>query len=645
MIPVYLSGCFGMLHPGRSRRGVLICGSLSDEALNAYRPLAFLAEQLAAADFPTLRLSYYGTGDSAGEDSEPERFAQWLDSIKAGMAWLCAHGVDAVTLVGHRIGASLAARVACETDTADSLVLLSPVSGRHFLHEMTLAARISQRVWQTSHKVDDGTWFEAHGLRMDHATRDALSALDLRKLPRQPARQALLLQPEIRAATQQVVDTLQRLGTDTVVEPFEDLASLMRDSHQAEVPAAAFARVAQWVRSLPAMAGARIAPEMAGDASLDVGVASEMPIYFGIHTELFGILSMPVRPAPEAPAMLVVNTSANPRWGNARIAVDLARGLAADGVAVLRMDASGMGDSAPHTGDLGRPYAETLTRDVMSAVAELNRRTGQRVAVLGVCSGAYHALQAAPRDQRIAGLVLVNLQRFAWRDGDVPDAIRRTDLRPTRFYLRQIFSVDAWRRLLRADFDVLNLARVLGLRLLRRTIAGIDPLLALVFRGATRVGRVRQMARTLGQRGVRILYVLGCNDPGVEELAEYFGHEGWRLRKQPHVTLRSLADADHTLGAARVRAELIGQIRNWLSDAWPAMQQVERSVERVKPSAATDTRPALSVVARHAPTGPSDVHLDETAPHHAATSWPGLIRASTFGRWRHITRTAPSHFG
>ena len=575
MIPVYLSGCFGVLHPAKGRRGALICGSLSDEALNAWRPFVFLAEQLAAAEIPVLRLCYYGTGDSAGEDSEPGRFTQWLDSIEAGITWLRAHGVDAVTLIGHRVGAGLAARAACDIGAVDSLVLLSPLSGRHFLHEMTLAARISQRVWQTSHKVDDGTWFESHGLRIDRATREALSALDLRRLPAQPARWALVLEPELRTATQGVVDALQCLGTDATAEAFEDLGRLLRDSHQAEVPAPAFGRVVQWVRSLPSPAGSAIAPAADCRSSLDLCSAYETPIHFGPAAALFGILAIPAAPAAHAPAVLIANTSANPRWGNARIAVDLARSLAADGVAVLRMDASGMGDSAPQTGDVGKPYAEAVTRDVLHAVEELGRRTGRPVVVLGVCSGAYHALQAACHDTRIAGLVLVNLQRFVWRDGDAPDAIRRTDLRPTRFYLRQIFGVQAWRRLLRADFDVLNLARVLALRLVRRTIAAIDPLLALVFRGVTRVGRVRQAMQMLSGRGVRVLYVLGVNDPGVEELAEYFGHDGWRLQRLPNVTLRSLADADHTLGAAPVRMELIAQIRAWVHDSWPEMQRAD----------------------------------------------------------------------
>ena len=88
MIPVYIAGRFGMLHPAQGPRGVLICGTLGDEALNVHRPLAILADQFAQAGVPTLRLEYYGMGDSGGEDSGPDRFQAWLDGIPAGISWL-----------------------------------------------------------------------------------------------------------------------------------------------------------------------------------------------------------------------------------------------------------------------------------------------------------------------------------------------------------------------------------------------------------------------------------------------------------------------------------------------------------------------------------------------------------------------------
>ncbi|HET8995751.1 MAG TPA: hypothetical protein VFN42_03705, partial [Acetobacteraceae bacterium] len=195
---------------------------------------------------------------------------------------------------------------------------------------------------------------------------------------------------------------------------------------------------------------------------------------------------------------------------------------------------------------------------------------------------AYHALQAAGGDARVHGLILVNLQRFVWREGDPSDIVRRSALRPNAFYLRSIFSLQAWYRLIRADFDVANLLLVFSARLLRRAIASLDPVLSVVAGGLTRVGRVRRSVRTLSGRGVPMLYVLGRNDPGVEELAEYFGRDGWRLRRQGNVTYRVLEDADHTLGAWRVRAALITAIRDWCRSVWGGVPTPEMAAERAE---------------------------------------------------------------
>lgn len=574
MVPTYLNGCFAILHPALGTRGALICGPLSDEALNAYRALVFLGEHLADAGVPTLRLAYHGTGDSAGGDGEPDRFVRWLDSIEAGVNWLRSQcGVKSVTLIGHRVGASLAARAACDMECVDSLVLLSPIGGRQFIHELTLAARVSQRVWKTSHKLDDGTWFESHGLRIDHPTRDALMRLDIRKLPTLPAENVLVLDSGNRTGSQVLAGALRESGAAASFEAFDRLDAMQRDSYEAEVPHTAFARIRAWITALPARDGSPRPPCVTGALALDS--AREMPVRFGDDDGLFGILTHPDRLSPDAPAMLLVNTSANPRWGNARIAVDLARELAADGIASLRMDAAGMGDSDPSGGELGRPYSAAVTADVLAAVAELEQRTGRPIVVMGICSGAYHALEAAGHDARVQGLILVNLQRFVWHEGDPSDIVRRSALRPNAFYVRSIFSLQAWYRLIRADFDVANLLLVFSARLVRRAIASLDPVLSAVGGGLTRVGRVRRSVRTLGARGVPMLYVLGRNDPGVEELAEYFGRDGWRLRRQPNVTYQVLEDADHTLGARPVRAALITAIRGWCRLVWGGMSPPE----------------------------------------------------------------------
>lgn len=565
MISTYIDNCFAVLHPAHGTRAALICGQLSDTALNAYRALAFLGETLAAGGIPALRLAYRGTGDSAGTDDEPDRFDQWLHSIATGVAWLQSEcGVTSVTLIGHQIGASLAARAACDLEAVDALVLLCPLSGRQFLNQLTLAARLSQRVWKTSHKSDDGTWFEAHGLRISHATRDALMRLDARKLPSLPASRVLVMDVDSRPVSKALAAGMQQSGAAASFAAFDRLDAMQRDSYEAEVPYTAFTHIVDWAQALPMQQGTPRTPGISSILRLDA--SQETPVCFGRDDALFGILSLPERRSPSAPALLLLNSSANPRWGNARLAVDLARTLAEDGIATLRMDASGMGDASLSTGEHGQPYSASVTADVMTAVAELEKHTGRPVVVMGFCSGAYHALQAAVQEPQVHGLILVNLQYFVWREGDL--IVQHNALRPSAFYLRSIFRAETWYRVIRADFNLVTLSRVLIGRPLRQTIATLDPLLSMLGGGLTRVGRVRRSMRALGVRNVRILYALSCNDPGVAELAEYFGRNGWRLRRQPNVTYHVLQDADHTLEARPLRAALIAMIRGWCHSEW-----------------------------------------------------------------------------
>jgi alpha-beta hydrolase superfamily lysophospholipase len=571
MIPLYISGCFGVLHPARGGRGVLVCGPLGDEVLSCYRPLVFLGAHIAEAGMPTLRLTWYGTGDSAGNDSEQGRVAQWLQGVRAGVDWLLQQcGVTRVTLIGHRIGAVLATYAACGTDAVDSLVLVAPIGGRQFLHELTLAARIAQRMWQTQHRVDDGTWFEANGLRIDHATRDELNMLDLDKLPAPPVLHALMLELAGRSTARGLSEALRRAGTSVTCEAHEDLPCMLRESYEAQAPQKAVASITRWLRSLPTSPVHSPGTGLQAPPSLELGTSHESPIQFGPEADLFAILTTPRWRAADVPAVLLVNASADPRFAIARVAVDLARGLADDGVMSLRIDAAGMGDAALRTGELGRPYSQTVTNDVLQGVAELARRAQRPVVVVGVCSGAYHALQAAVHDPLVRGLVLINLQRFVWREGDPSDLVRRNALRPSRFYARHLASARAWSRLIRADFDVANLARVFAIRVLRRGLATLEPLMGLLPGVSTRVGRVRGTMQTLSDRGVPILYVLGCNDPAVEELAEYFGGNGRRLRRLRNVTICMLQGADHTLSTYTVRASLIEHIRVWCRDGWRA---------------------------------------------------------------------------
>jgi alpha/beta superfamily hydrolase len=121
----------------QSRHGVVICAPLGHEQIHAHRSLRHLADALAEAGLSVLRLDYDGTGDSAGIDENPGRPEAWLASIRAARAWMQdQRGITHVSLVGLRLGASLAIQASAE-QPVENLVLWAPVvQGRAYVREL-----------------------------------------------------------------------------------------------------------------------------------------------------------------------------------------------------------------------------------------------------------------------------------------------------------------------------------------------------------------------------------------------------------------------------------------------------------------------------------------------------------------------------
>lgn len=130
---------FGAYDPpqGGGRRGVVLCYPWAREYLLAYPTIRQLARTLAAGGWHVLRFDYYGTGDSAGEQSEATR-AQWLSDIGTAVDELKDVGqLSRVSLVGMRYGAALAAEAAATRHDVDRMVLWDPVvDGRSYLREL-----------------------------------------------------------------------------------------------------------------------------------------------------------------------------------------------------------------------------------------------------------------------------------------------------------------------------------------------------------------------------------------------------------------------------------------------------------------------------------------------------------------------------
>lgn len=134
---------------------------------------------------------------------------------------------------------------------------------------------------------------------------------------------------------------------------------------------------------------------------------TEHVVAFGERQSLVGILSRPTRPMPHAPAIVILNTGIVHRVGHHRMYVLMARQLAAAGHPVLRFDFSGIGDSSQRVDHLS-PVNSCLA-DIAEVLDSLEtHHQVKHVVLIGLCSGADHAVLYAHRDPRVVGLVLLN---------------------------------------------------------------------------------------------------------------------------------------------------------------------------------------------------------------------------------------------
>jgi uncharacterized protein len=150
MKPFYFSSSqkslFGIYHspgPNVSRdSGIVLCQPIGDEYIQSHRAFRQLALCLAKAGFPVLRFDYYGCGDSGG-DSDEGSIDQWRTDIGMAITELKEiSGVPKVSLIGARLGATLAALVGFDRNDVNTIVLWEPIfNGKNYFKELIATHR------------------------------------------------------------------------------------------------------------------------------------------------------------------------------------------------------------------------------------------------------------------------------------------------------------------------------------------------------------------------------------------------------------------------------------------------------------------------------------------------------------------------
>jgi pimeloyl-ACP methyl ester carboxylesterase len=556
MQPIAFDRMLGWLHMPLGRNtgvGVVLVSPLGRDGRCAYMPMRLFADRLAAAGFPTVRYDHLGTGDSLDlTQADADALPEWVEGVARAADMLRARaGVTRVVLGGARTGATLAAMCPLQTD---GLLLLAPVlNGRSWLRRLEFSARMGSSGDQP-HGADQPV--DAEGLWLSAATASALARVDLAGLP--PPRSPTFIASQNRQVSAYAA-ALSQAGAAVLATDFPGFGDLFLETTVNLPPFEVFERARTWLLDTfqPTRAARLREPGRQTDqAVLRPPGAVEQVVTFGAN--LRGVLCEPDPPARDGRAVLFCNTGGDPRAGGGGFASQAARRLATQGLTSLRFDFSGIGDSPMH-GDEVRSHVFETSRDqdVDAAVDLLSEHGCKKITIVGTCSGAYHALEAAFRNPKITGVFSVSPIKIVWRPDDSVTFTRDEYLFSLRLYAKAVFRLDAWKFAIRNRVGVTTFLLALVNRLKNRVLGWVTRRI-----GDSPLARMRRFAA----RGGRACFVMGVNDTALEEVGTYFGSKGAELRRLPDAKVEIVPGLDHGLTLLASREKAMDLLADWLKE-------------------------------------------------------------------------------
>jgi len=275
----------------------------------------------------------------------------------------------------------------------------------------------------------------------------------------------------------------------------------------------------------------------------------ERIVQFGEARGLVGILTLPSGERnPTLPHVVLLNHGILHRVGTNRLSVDLARALAGIGAVSLRFDLSGIGDSERRR-DVGS-VRESVDRDLAEVVDYMASAQGaERIAMMGVCAGAYDSLRGALHHEHVVGAVMIDLPGpfKGWRH-------------TLHHLLARAGNLASWKNPLGKAVEYS-----------RQFARDVAPALPVLNGDHVEGGRIRDSRERLrGQlgtvlsRGARLYFIFTGG------LTDNYNHRSQfrttfpQAARDPAVSFEYLPEADHTLSRARDREHVVRLAVEWL---------------------------------------------------------------------------------
>ena len=556
--------------------GVVICPPLGHEQVHSHRALRHLAERLAAQGFVVMRFDYHGVGDSDGAEKDPQPLATWQANVSDAVEWMRTEGgCRKISLVGLRLGATLAVLYA-EQHEVESLVLWAPiVKGRRYVRELTALSQTAQLA-----AGSESTGIEAMGFVYSNELAGELARVDLLAHSlRCP--QVLIASSANAAGDSLLVEHLRKQGVFAESMALTGYEGMMAEPHDTQVPDEALRSIADWMKAKaqPVVTGRSTAPAPSATSMLTSGpdAVRETIHHISSTPDLFGIMTEPVARPTSLPWIVMINAGAAYRIGPGRIHVAMARQLAALGYPCLRLDINGIGDSVSADPEKENDtYAATAFRDVSLVCDHLHaQQPGRPIVLLGLCSGAYVAFQSAAQlpHPAIIESILINPLVFFWKEGMTINDTNTDQLVAWHEYWNAIFKWSQWKMLLTGR------TRMGFAGSLKRFAGHVKPRFLSSGRRAPQRekpvshGGCAHPARKdlpgdlsrIAAAGRSLAMFVSDNDPGYFLLMYQARRKATQLMKQGRLQCRFIHQADHTFSTAQSRQTFYQSLTDYLN--------------------------------------------------------------------------------
>jgi pimeloyl-ACP methyl ester carboxylesterase len=538
---------------------VLLCAPFGWEEVCAYRSIRFWADHLAAAGHPALRIDLPSTGESAGSPRDPGRLAAWKGAVGDAASWLArATGSPKVTVIGLGIGGILACLAADGGAAVGDLVLWGVnARGRRALRELRAFVLLRSEGAPGSAPAEqpDGS-LEVGGFTLTQETQEALSAVDLTALGELGRdRRVLVLGRDGSDPDPKLVAHMEETGAEVRTDPGNGWTAMTDIPQDARPPMETIESVDAWLDEAPAPRLQAADPESV-PTMLELGAGPdevrETPM--AVDQEFGAIRGVLVEPAsrPAVRCAVFLNAGAMRRIGPNRLWVEASRDAAARGVACLRLDVEGLGDSDGDATEYTRRAAlnvPELVAQVRAALDALEARgLPPRFTLIGLCSGGYQSFQSALEDERVRSACLINTGALFWHDS----LIISRDAGKMRMLARP----STWARVLRGQIRPGRAVQLVKATWATRRSESSD----------SPAGAEVEAALDLLREGDQeLLFAFSGDEPLHRELRQ----EGilGQLERWPNVRLETLPGAVHTLRPLEAQQGAREMIARLLTDA------------------------------------------------------------------------------